>query len=111
MPQGQSNIPIQESVAGAAAFVNPADHRTLYFVDGDTPPGAACSGSCTAEWPVLTVTAGSQPQGSLTIVTRTDGTKQWSFNGHALYEFAGDFGPDQSNGVYGPWHIARPAAH
>jgi predicted lipoprotein with Yx(FWY)xxD motif len=107
-PQGKSNIPIQDMVAGAPAFVNPANHHTLYWVDGDTPPGAACSGSCTSEWPVLVPTSGSQPQGNLTIVTRTDGTQQWSYNGHALYEFAFDSGPDQGNGVYGPWHMARP---
>jgi predicted lipoprotein with Yx(FWY)xxD motif len=107
-PQGQSNRPIQDTVAGAAAFVNPANHHTLYFVDGDSPPGTACSGACTAEWPVLVPSSGAQAQGNLTIVTRTDGTQQWSFNGHALYEFSGDSVADQGNGVYGPWHIARP---
>jgi predicted lipoprotein with Yx(FWY)xxD motif len=108
-PESQSNMPIQETVAGAAAFVNPANHHTLYFVDGDTPPGAGCpAGACTAEWPVLTPAGNAQAQGNLTIVTRIDGTKQWSFNGHPLYEFSGDSGPDQSFGVYGTWHMARP---
>lgn len=110
-PQGNGgNAPLQETVAGALAFVNPANHHTLYFIDGDTPAGTACNAAaaCTTEWPVLTPTAGSQSTGGLSIVTRTDGIMQWSFNGHALYEFSGDSGPDQSNGVYGPWHMARP---
>ncbi len=105
----QSNTPLQDAVAGALAFVNPANHHTLYFIDGDTPPGTACSGSCTSEWPVLTPTASAAAQDKLIIVTRTDGTRQWSFNGHALYEFSGDSGEDETNGVYGPWHIARPS--
>jgi len=109
-PGAQGNAPVQDTVAGAAVFVNPANHHTLYFVDGDTPPGTACNGGCLSEWPPQTPAAGAKAQGNLVIITRTDGTQQWSFNGHALYEFAGDNGPDQSNGVYGPWHMARPSS-
>ncbi len=108
-PAAPASAPLQEMVAGALAFVDPANHHTLYFVDGDAPPGTGCNGSCTAEWPVLTPASSAQAQGNLVIVTRIDGAQQWSFNGHALYEFAGDSGADQSNGVYGPWHIARPS--
>ncbi len=109
-PQPQNNIPVQDTVAGAAAFVDPANHHTLYFIDGDTPPGTACSGACTSEWPLLTPSANAQAQGNMVMVTRTDGARQWSYQGHALYHFAGDSGPDQANGVYGPWHMARPNA-
>lgn len=105
-PQG--NAPVIDTVGGSAAYVDPANHHTLYYIDGDTPPGTACPSGCTSEWPLMSPAAGSQPTGNLVIVTRTDGIMQWSENGHALYHFIGDSGPDQMNGVYGPWHIARP---
>lgn len=106
-PQG--NVPVIDTVGGSPAYVDPANHHTLYYVDGDTPPGTACpAGFCTGEWPPISPTAVSQPSGNLVIVTRIDGTMQWSENGHALYHFAFDSGQDQMNGVYGPWHVARP---
>ena len=105
-PQG--NAPVIDTVGGSPAYVDPASHHTLYYIDGDTPPGTACPAGCTSEWPLMSPTAGSQPTGKLVIVTRTDGTKQWSENGHGLYHFIGDSGPDQMNGVYTPWHVARP---
>lgn len=112
VPQSNGNIPLQDMVAGAPAWVDPVNHHTLYFVDGDTPPGAACNsaGSCTTIWPLISPASGSQAQGNMVIVTRTDGVQQWSYQGHALYHFSGDSGPDQANGVYGPWHMARPNA-
>src|SRR5579864_1250334 len=106
-PQG--NTPLIENVGGSPAYVDPANHHTLYFEDGDVPPGSLCSPGCTDEWPVMVASAGSQPQSTLTIVTRaSDGIMQWVANGHGLYHFIGDSGADQMNGVYGPWHIARP---
>lgn len=38
---------------------------------------------------------------------------QWAYQGHPLYTFTGDSGPDQANGdnfpdFGGHWHVARP---
>jgi len=49
------------------------------------------------------------------MIVRSDGTgKQWTSQSHPLYTFAGDSGPDQTNGdgipdFGGHWHVARPA--
>lgn len=113
-PQQPSNVPIQQTVTGKAAFVNPGNDFTLYFLDVDTPTGSACTGGCLSEWPVLKPSHGATAQGNFTIVTRSDGTgKQWAYRGHPLYNFAGDSGPDQANGNGlafdgGHWHVARP---
>ena len=110
----QSNLPIQQNVAGRPAFVNPANHRTLYFLDVDTPTGGKCTGGCLNIWLPLRPSAGAQSQGDFTIITRSDGTgMQWDLKSQPLYTYSGDSGPDQANGngipfAGGHWHIARP---
>ena len=97
-------------------FVNPANNKTLYFLDVDTATGATCTGACLGVWPVLTPTAGSTAVANMTLATRSDGTgQQWAYEGHPLYNYAGDNGPNQTNGegvpdFGGHWHVARPNA-
>lgn len=113
-PQG--NLPLSEAVAGTTAWVNPASHMTLYFLDVDTATGGTCTGQCLSIWPVFAPVAGSADNGNMTIITRSDGTgQQWAYQGHPLYTFTGDSGPDQANGdnfpdFGGHWHVARPTA-
>lgn len=110
------NIPLQQTVAGSAAWVDSTTQRTLYFLDVDTATGSACTGSCLALWPFLVANSGAQPQGNFTVITRSDGGgQQWAYQGHPVYMYAGDSGPDQSNGdgipqSGGHWHVARPAS-
>ncbi|MGA9943699.1 MAG: hypothetical protein WBE79_01235 [Candidatus Cybelea sp.] len=110
----KSNTPIQQTVAGMPAFVNPANNHTLYFLDVDTPTGGACTGGCLSVWLVIAPNSGAQAKDSFTIVTRSDGTgKQWDYKNHPLYMYSGDSGPDQANGngipfAGGHWHVARP---
>jgi predicted lipoprotein with Yx(FWY)xxD motif len=113
-PAPQGNLPLQDQVAGSAAWVDPASHKTLYFLDVDTATGGTCTASCLSVWPLFVPTAGAQASGNMTIITRSDGTgQQWSYQVHPLYTFSGDNGPDQANGdnfpdFGGHWHVARP---
>jgi len=119
-PQPKGNIPIQDpNIGGSAAFVDPATHHTLYWLDNDGPNGVVCTtaAGCTPIWPPMTASAGSAGTGNMTVVTRSDGTKQWAYQGHPLYHYVGDSGADQNNGNLIPepgtsdiWHTARPAA-
>ena len=112
----QGNIPLSETVGSSMAWVDPSNHRTLYFLDVDTATGGTCTGGCLSIWPVLAPGANAQPNGNTTIITRSDGNgKQWAYQGHPLYTYAGDSGPDQANGdnfpeFGGHWHVARPNA-
>lgn len=113
-PQG--NLPLQEAVGASPAFVDPASHKTLYFLDVDTATGGTCTAACLSIWPVFVPTAGATAAGNVAIITRSDGTgQQWTYQGHPLYTFSGDSGPDQVNGdnfpdFGGHWHVTRPAA-
>jgi predicted lipoprotein with Yx(FWY)xxD motif len=114
IPPTQPNLPLLQMVARAPAWVDPATHKTMYFLDVDTPLGRTCTAACLTLWPVFIPTPVSQPTGRMSIIIRFDHTsRQWAYQGHPLYTFAGDPGPDLANGdnfpeFGGHWHVARP---
>jgi predicted lipoprotein with Yx(FWY)xxD motif len=76
---------------------------TLYLFQKDSGTKSACSGSCAAIWPPLTVTgtptAGSGANASLlTTSMRADGTTQVVYNGHPVYLYTGDQKPGDTTG-------------
>ncbi|MDX6222639.1 MAG: hypothetical protein QOD91_1693 [Frankiales bacterium] len=75
--------------------------RTLYLWVADTGSTSTCSGSCAKYWPPLTGTAtpaGSASKAALATSTRSDGSKQVTYDGHPLYYFAGDKSPGDTTG-------------
>ncbi len=88
--------------------------KTLYKFDKDTAgsgSSACTSSACAATWPADTVTgtptAGSGVPGAIGVITRTDGTKQVTLDGHPLYHYSGDkaVGDTNGNGFGGVWHV------
>jgi predicted lipoprotein with Yx(FWY)xxD motif len=84
---------------------------TLYMFTPDTATTSACSGGCATNWPPLTggtPTLGTGLDASdFRTITRSDGTKQVTFHGHALYTFANDQSAGQTNGQGqgGKWYV------
>jgi len=84
---------------------------TLYRLEKDQPNVSTCLGPCATNWPPLLI-AGGEPQagkgvtGTLGVITRTDGSKQVTYNGDPLYFFAKDVRPGDINGedVGGVWY-------
>jgi predicted lipoprotein with Yx(FWY)xxD motif len=76
-----------------------------------------CTGSCTGAWPPLLTasmapTAGAALPGQIGVIARPGG-EQVTYSHWPLYTFAGDSGPDQTNGqgVFGfggKWFVATP---
>jgi hypothetical protein len=75
----------------------------VYLWVKDTGDMSACSGACAGAWPPVTTTgtataAGGAKASDLGTITRSDGTKQVTYDGHPLYYFAGDSGPGTATG-------------
>lgn len=88
--------------------------RTLYYFTKDGSGKSNCTGSCSSLWPALTttrttLTAPAGVSGRLKTFSDSHGT-QVEYNGHPLYTYSGDSGPDQSHGegVLGEWYVATP---
>jgi predicted lipoprotein with Yx(FWY)xxD motif len=89
--------------AGSAGTFLTDGGRAVYLWAKDGMNMSACTGACASAWPpvpatgTLTATGGAQAS-DLGTITRSDGTKQVTYDGHALYFFAGDSAAGQTNG-------------
>lgn len=57
-----------------------------------------CAGGCGPEWVPLKAAPNSQPSGFWTILTRADGTRQWAYQGYAIYANSKDKKPGEMMG-------------
>jgi predicted lipoprotein with Yx(FWY)xxD motif len=95
--------------------------RTLYLFEKDTGTMSTCSGACASAWPPSTTSghpkAGSGVNASLLgTTTRSDGSKQLTYDGHPLYRYAGDQSPGDTNSegltqFGGGWDVVAPSGH
>ena len=85
---------------GAVTVLADAKGRTLYWFAPDTATRSACYGSCAAYWPPVKGPAAAGPgvTGTLSVLTRSDGSIQAAYDGHPLYTYVGDSAPGQANG-------------
>lgn len=88
------------------------DGRTLYTYakDGNNSGASQCYDQCATNWPPLQVAPTAKPMGDYTIITRSDGTRQWAYKGQPLYYFAKDAkaGDKMGDGMGGNWKIITP---
>lgn len=90
-----------------------SDGMTLYYLEGESTSTIKCNGMCLSFWPAfdvksIVVPAGINPS-DFQIFTRSDGTKQVSYEGKPLYYFVRDahrgdiFGNDLKD-PFGVWY-------
>lgn len=109
------------STTSLGTFLVGPNGMTLYTLSSDPANGSICTGQCLSFWPALVVPTGgsagaSGVSGTFATFTRPDdGASQVTYNGRALYYFANDTAPGQTNGEGirangGVWHVAKVTA-
>jgi predicted lipoprotein with Yx(FWY)xxD motif len=119
-PQGASATVGVAHTSLGSILVNAQGH-TLYLFLADVGIKSECSGACATAWPPLLATGNPTAGAGLTAsklgtTTRSDGTKQVTYNGHPLYLFFKDKKPGQTTGqgvtAFGaPWYALTPAGN
>lgn len=115
---GTVQITAKQSRLGAILATGP-NHLTVYMFEADKGGTSACSGACATAWPPVTgqAQAGTGVSSSqLGQITRSDGTKQVTYNGHPLYLFVEDRTPADTNGqgvnAFGAkWFVLSPSGN
>jgi predicted lipoprotein with Yx(FWY)xxD motif len=110
---------ITTAKAAGGTILTDGNGRAVYLWVADTGDASTCSGACASAWPPVpargTVTAaGSARAGDLGTITRSDGTRQVTYDGHPLYYFSGDSGPGTAAGQGSPafgakWWLVAPS--
>ena len=93
-------VAIKTGTVGGVTVLTNGKGLTVYTFAADSPGKSNCYSSCAAYWPPVTGTpshAAGIP-GTFGTTTRTDGTKQVTWNGHPLYTYVADGGPGQDKG-------------
>jgi predicted lipoprotein with Yx(FWY)xxD motif len=109
---------ITTAKSSAGTVLTTASGRAVYLWVKDTGDMSNCDGACAGAWPPVTTTAtatatGGAKASDIGTITRSDGTKQVTYDGHPLYYFAGDSGPGTasgqgSDGFGAKWWLVAP---
>ena len=96
---------------GSATLLTNGKGMTLYWFVPDTSTTSKCNASCIKYWPPVPgpASAGSGVKGTLGVITRSNGAKQATWDGHPLYTYVGDTAPGMAKGnglniSGGVWH-------
>ena len=107
-----NNIYLIKTDPSKGKYLTDFQGMTLYTYDKDTKGVSNCSGQCASLWPFYTsgATAEKMLPVNISVITRTDGSKQFAWKGMPLYYYTQDTKAGQINGdgVGGVWHIVTP---
>jgi predicted lipoprotein with Yx(FWY)xxD motif len=110
---------ITTATSSGSTFLTDGSGRAVYLWAKDSGNASQCSGACAGTWPPVTTASAPTASGSaktaeLGTITRSDGTKQVTYDMHPLYYFAGDSGAGTATGQgsdsFGAkWWLVSPA--
>jgi len=100
---GSGSTVITTVSSSAGTFLANGSGHAVYLWTKDSSGMSACSGACAGAWPPVTTTgtvtaSGGAKSSDLGTITRSNGTKQVTYDGHPLYFFSGDSGPGMASG-------------
>ncbi|MGC9156032.1 MAG: COG4315 family predicted lipoprotein [Ferrimicrobium sp.] len=104
------------SSSGYGTILTSKAGQTYYLFTGDTKGKSNCTGACAKAWPPVVgspAVSGGASSKLVGTITRANGQKQVTYDGHPLYTFASDTGPHQINGeginaFGGHWYVISP---
>ncbi len=98
-----------KTASNVGQYLADSSGNALYTYGGDTSGVSNCTGSCLYSWPVYD--ASSAPTSlptNVTIITRSDSSKQYAYKGMPLYTFSSDSAGRVTGDGVSNFHIAKP---
>lgn len=78
-------------------YVN-ADGQALYVYARDRRNQSTCYGTCARQWQPYLASGEARGDGQWSVIDRTDGTRQWAYDGRPTYMWSGDREPGAVTG-------------
>jgi predicted lipoprotein with Yx(FWY)xxD motif len=108
-PASSGDIVQTKTAANVGQYLADSSGNALYTYGGDTAGKSNCSGSCLYSWPIYDASnAPSTLPTNVTVITRSDGSKQYAYKGLPLYIFSGDSAGHVTGDGVSDFHIAKP---
>jgi predicted lipoprotein with Yx(FWY)xxD motif len=98
-----ASLTIGTGKGSVGTYLTGTSGRALYIFVADGTGKSNCSGACAQAWPPLTASSmpkvtGGASAADLSLISRSDGTKQVAYKGRPLYYYVGDPGAGTTNG-------------
>jgi predicted lipoprotein with Yx(FWY)xxD motif len=81
---------LAQAIKSTDGMMSDAQGKTLYIFTKDAADKSNCTGGCLAAWPAFIPKPEAKANGDLGIITRDDGTRQWTHKSRPLYYYVGD---------------------
>jgi predicted lipoprotein with Yx(FWY)xxD motif len=118
-PPTSSNSTVATADTDVGSILVDRSGDTLYLFEKDSGGASSCAGACAKAWPPYTAKGAALHPGPgvkaalLKSMTRADGTKQLTYDGHPLYTFsgdskAGDIAGQGSQAFGAHWYVVSP---
>lgn len=98
-----------KTASNVGQYLADSSGAALYTYGNDTVGKSNCTGSCLASWPAYTPSSSSATlPANVSIITGSDGSKQYAYKGMPLYTFSGDSSGQVSGDNVNSFHVAKP---
>lgn len=94
--------------ASLGQYLADKNGRALYTYDLDAAGVSNCTGQCLVDWPAYVAATTTNLPANVTVITRSDGGKQYAYKGMPLYTFISDVGGHVTGDGVGSFHVAKP---
>lgn len=101
------NVPVDTHDSSLGTVLTDKDEMTLYIFTRDEAGKSNCYGGCAQSWPPFEAGRRAQNSGAFSVIERTDGSRQWAYDGQPLYYWVNDEKPGDVTGqeVGGSWFV------
>jgi len=104
-----ANVIQTKSASGIGDYLADANGNALYTYGADKQGVSNCTGSCLYNWPIYDASnAPTTLPANVTVITRSDGGKQYAYKGMPLYTFTSDGNGQVTGDGVENFHIAKP---
>ena len=110
-PSINNSVVITETDSSLGEYLTDPNGNALYFYNSDTLGTSNCIDTCLTTWPIYqNVSSTSNLPTNIGVITRSDGSIQYTYKGMPLYYYTGDMRGNVTGNKLDNFIIATPSS-